>query len=108
MRVGPAHAIVPGTLAGLMASMDPRAELRARWAGVATGWRAQSDVFRTLTLPVSSWMIDALQPQPGQTILELAAGVGEVGFLAAELITPNGTLICSDYVPEMLTAAQER
>ena len=47
-------------------------------------------------------------PQPGHDVLELAAGPGDVGFLAAELIRPGGTLICSDVAPEMLTAAQER
>jgi ubiquinone/menaquinone biosynthesis C-methylase UbiE len=59
-------------------------------------------------MPVSAWMIDAIDPQPGQTILDLAAGVGDTGFLAAELIAPGGTLITSDFAPEMLTAAQER
>jgi ubiquinone/menaquinone biosynthesis C-methylase UbiE len=88
--------------------VDLRTELRDRWAQAAPGWNAHRDVFRTLTLPVSSRLIDAVSPQPGQTILELAAGVGDVGFLAAELIKPNGTLICSDFSPEMLTAAQER
>jgi SAM-dependent methyltransferase len=60
------------------------------------------------TMPVSVWMVDALALQPGQDVLELAAGTGEVGFLAAEQIVPGGTLICSDFVPEMVTAAQAR
>jgi SAM-dependent methyltransferase len=41
-------------------------------------------------------------------VLEFAAGTGEVGFLAAEQITPGGTLISSDFVPEMITVAQGR
>jgi SAM-dependent methyltransferase len=60
------------------------------------------------TMPVTAWMVDAINPQPGQTLLELASGPGDVGFLAAELIIPGGTLISSDVAPEMLTAAQER
>jgi SAM-dependent methyltransferase len=59
-------------------------------------------------MPVSAWLVDAIAPQPGHTILELAAGLGDTGFLAAELIEPGGTLICSDFVPEMLAAAQRR
>ena len=59
-------------------------------------------------MPVSMWMIDAIAPQPGHTVLDLAAGIGDTGFLAAELIEPGGTLITSDLVPEMLTAAQRR
>src|SRR5262249_53925737 len=57
---------------------------------------------------VSSWMVDAIAPQPGHTVLEVAAGIGDTGFLTAELIQPGGTLITSDFAPEMLAAAQRR
>ena len=53
-------------------------------------------------------MVELIAPQPGHEILDLAAGLGDTGFLAAELIQPHGTLITSDFVPEMLTAAQRR
>jgi SAM-dependent methyltransferase len=85
-----------------------RQENRRRWQTVAAGWEKHADDFRRDTMPVTTWMIDALRPHPGHTILELGAGIGDVGFLAAELIAPGGTLICSDLVPEMLTAAQRR
>jgi SAM-dependent methyltransferase len=83
-------------------------EMRARWARAAAGWEEYADFYRRTAMPVSTWMIDAIAPQPGHTILELAAGIGDTGFLAAELIRPGGTLICSDIVPEMLSAAQRR
>ena len=54
------------------------------------------------------WLVDALGLQPGYEVLELAAGTGEVGFLAAEQIAPAGTLISSDFAPEMITVAQAR
>jgi SAM-dependent methyltransferase len=81
---------------------------RAPWAGVAAGWERYADAFRKRTMAVSTWMVDAVAPQPGQTILELAAGIGDTGFLAAELVEPGGTLISSDVAPAMLTAAQRR
>jgi SAM-dependent methyltransferase len=87
---------------------DYRQESRTRWARSAAGWQARRDEMRAATMPVSVWMVDALEPQAGQDLLELAAGLGDVGFLAAETIVPGGTLICSDFVPEMLTAAQAR
>jgi SAM-dependent methyltransferase len=83
-------------------------EPRDRWARAALGWEQQADWFRQATMPVATWMIDAIQPQPGQTILDLAAGIGDTGFLAAELIEPGGELITTDFVPEMLSAAQRR
>ena len=89
-------------------SDDVRQQSRVRWTATAQGWGKRADQLRRATMPVSSWMVDAVGPQPGDTLLELAAGPGDTGFLAAELILPGGTLICSDFVPEMLTVAQER
>jgi SAM-dependent methyltransferase len=85
-----------------------RQESRERWAGSASGWEERADLLRRMTMPVSTWMVEAIAPQPGHTVLELAAGPGDTGFLAAELIQPGGTLICSDLVPEMLSVAQRR
>jgi ubiquinone/menaquinone biosynthesis C-methylase UbiE len=87
---------------------DFRAQSRKRWGEQADGWESTRDELRTATMPVSAWMIDALDPQPGQTLLELAAGTGDTGLLAAELIEPGGTLISSDFSPEMLQVAQRR
>ncbi len=87
---------------------DFRAQSRANWGERAEGWEAHRDAWRTATMPVSAWMIDALDPQPGQNLLELAAGTGDTGLLAAELIAPTGELICSDFSPQMLAAARRR
>ena len=62
-----------------------RRESRANWGQQAAGWHAHRDDLRRTTLPVSAWLVDAIDPQPGHTILELAAGTGDTGFLAAEL-----------------------
>jgi SAM-dependent methyltransferase len=87
---------------------DYRKESRARWGEQARGWGAQAERLAGATMPVSVWMVDALDLQPGHEVLELAAGTGDVGFLAAEQIEPGGTLISSDFVPEMITVAQAR
>jgi SAM-dependent methyltransferase len=87
---------------------DFRSESRKRWGDQAAGWESRRDSLRTATMPVSAWMIDAIDPQPGETLLELAAGTGDTGLLAAELIEPGGTLICSDFSPEMLAVARRR
>jgi len=93
---------------GAVADDDIRQQSRARWTATAKGWGVRADQLRRATMPVATWMVEALRPQPGDTLLELAAGPGDTGFLAAELIEPGGTLICSDFVPEMLSVAQER
>jgi SAM-dependent methyltransferase len=83
-------------------------EARDRWVRAAEGWEKQADKFGKDSLPVSAAMVEAIAPQPGHTILDLAAGIGDTGFLAAELIQPGGTLMTSDFAPEMLSAAQRR
>lgn len=85
-----------------------RVELLEHWEQAATGWGRRADRMREFGMPVSVWMIDRLGPQPGQRVLELAAGLGDTGFLAAELITPGGTLISSDGTDAMLALARER
>ena len=87
---------------------DFRAQSRKRWDAQATGWEARREALRSATMPVSAWMIDALDPQPGQALLELAGGTADTGLLAAELLAPTGEVILSDFSPEMLAAARRR
>jgi len=58
------------------------------------------------TRAVSEWLVERLDPQRGQTILDLGAGTGETGFLAAPRLGADGLLISSDLSPRMLEAAQ--
>ena len=73
---------------------------------VAAAWeRYRDDVFEK-TRAVSDWLVQHADPQPGQTVLELAAGPGETGFLAAERLGPDGKLISTDLSPGMVDAAR--
>lgn len=85
-----------------------RAASLAGWEDAAAGWIARQETLRTLSAPVSHWMIDAVDLQPGQRVLELAAGLGETGFLAAELVAPAGGVITSDQADAMLDGARRR
>ena len=78
------------------------------WERVAGGWGRQARTVQEWGMPVSSWMLDQARLQPGMRVLELAAGPGETGFLAAELIRPGGTLICTDAAEAMLDLARAR
>ncbi len=57
---------------------------------------------------VSVWMVEHVDLQPGQRVLDLAAGPGDTGFLAAELVRPGGSLISSDASAVMLGVAGGR
>jgi SAM-dependent methyltransferase len=87
---------------------DERDILLDGWQEAAQGWGRQADGVRDAAMPVSIWMLDHADLQPGQTVLELAAGPGDTGFMAAERIKPGGKLISSDAVAAMLDVARER
>jgi SAM-dependent methyltransferase len=78
------------------------------WEAAAAGWVRRSEQIARWSAPVSHWMVDAIAPQPGETVLELAAGLGETGMLAAELLVPMGRVIVSDQTEAMLAGARER
>jgi SAM-dependent methyltransferase len=85
-----------------------RAGARDVWERAAAGWSERRATFQAVAMPVSQWMAEAVNPQPGHRVLELAAGPGDTGFLVAELIAPGGTLISSDASGAMLDAARAR
>jgi ubiquinone/menaquinone biosynthesis C-methylase UbiE len=78
------------------------------WEEAASGWVHRQELMRELGAPVSHWMLDAISPQPGQRVLELAAGLGETGMLAAELVAPMGGVVISDQAEAMLEGARAR
>jgi ubiquinone/menaquinone biosynthesis C-methylase UbiE len=94
-----------------MTPADPdelRAASRENWEAAAEGWGRVAEEVRQWGMPVSVAMVEALDLQQGQTVLELAAGPGDTGFMAAELIRPGGTLISSDGAEPMIEVAKAR
>jgi ubiquinone/menaquinone biosynthesis C-methylase UbiE len=78
------------------------------WEAAAAGWRRRQGAIRRVGAPVSEWLLGAISPHPGQRILELAAGTGETGLLAAGRVGPNGGVIVSDQAEGMLEGARSR
>jgi ubiquinone/menaquinone biosynthesis C-methylase UbiE len=78
----------------------------ALWQQMADRWERGREVLWETTRPVSERLVQRLSPQEGETILELAAGAGETGFLAAYRLGDHGRLISSDFAPRMVEAAR--
>jgi SAM-dependent methyltransferase len=94
-----------------MAMDDPeqfRADAREAWEGAAVGWTAEAEAWDRATRPVSDWIVEAIAPQPGQRVLELAAGPGDVGLLVAELLRPGGTAVMTDGAEAMVQTITAR
>lgn len=84
---------------------DYRAESRDRWEQSAAGWERRREDFQRMAMPLSQWMVEAIAPQPGHRVLELAAGLGDTGLLAAELVRPGGEVLITDGAEAMVAAA---
>jgi SAM-dependent methyltransferase len=85
-----------------------RSDSRDAWETAARGWEAQADWWDASTRPVSEWLVDALAPQPGERVLELAAGPGDVGLLVAERLRPDGRALLTDVAAAMVAAIAAR
>lgn len=85
---------------------DTRTEAFATWETVAGGWERWRDAIEEATAPIRDWMLGELNPQPGDTLLELAAGPGGVGFAAAAAVGPSGRVISTDFSPAMVEIAR--
>jgi precorrin-6B methylase 2 len=51
---------------------------------------------------------DNLSPQPGDRLLDVAAGWGDTGLLAAPHVQPGGTVLITDGAEAMVQAARRR
>ena len=78
------------------------------WEAMASGWERWRVETEATSAPVREWMLEALAPRPGDTVLELAAGPGDTGFAAAAILGEHGRLISTDFSPDMVEVARRR
>jgi SAM-dependent methyltransferase len=83
-----------------------RKQSRETWGQMATGWEDRRDWLMAITGPVNAWLVDKADVQPGQTVLEIAAGTGDLGFRVAERVGDKGHVISTDFAPEMVDVAR--
>ena len=76
------------------------------WEEMAPGWEARNEWMSKVAGRVSEWLVERLDPQPGETVLELAAGPGDLGFRVAERIGDGGRVLSTDFSPEMVGVAR--
>jgi hypothetical protein len=85
-----------------------RSASRTMWCTVAPGWERWRQMNTDAMAGVRDRLVADLDPQPGQTVLELSAGIGDTGFAVAPLLGEHGRLITSDLTSEMLASARRR
>ena len=76
------------------------------WDDMASGWEDRREWILEITGTINEWIAQQVDPQPGQTILDIASGTGDLGFLAARRVGDDGKVLSTDFAPEMVEAAR--
>jgi enediyne biosynthesis protein CalE5 len=76
------------------------------WRDNAQYWTRYSDTIATMFAPLTEVMIERAGIHEGQSVLDVAGGAGEPSLTIAERVGPNGSVMCTDAVAEMVAAAR--
>jgi ubiquinone/menaquinone biosynthesis C-methylase UbiE len=85
---------------------DAHEKSKATWDEMAAGWERHRDFMWNTSKHVAEWLVENVEARPGDTILDLAGGPGDNGFLAAKMIGPDDRVIETDFAPEMVEVAR--
>jgi ubiquinone/menaquinone biosynthesis C-methylase UbiE len=83
-----------------------REQSLATWKEMARGWEDRREWLMEITGRVNAWLVEKADPQPGQTVLDIAAGTGDLGLAVAERVGEGGHVISSDFSPDMVDVAR--
>lgn len=84
--------------------------LRREWREAATGWQRWLEVLEAdQAMPqLARRLLGAIEPSPGDHILDVGTGYGEPGLTVARAVAPDGHVILHDLSGEMLALARDR
>jgi ubiquinone/menaquinone biosynthesis C-methylase UbiE len=88
-----------------MTVADARTKSRDLWHAMARGWDERHAYFEQTSRPVTDGILRQANVQPGDVVLDIAAGTGVVGFAAAHQVGEGGRVIVSDFADGMVEAA---
>lgn len=88
--------------------MTTHGETPDYWRRRGKFWDEQSDTIARAAETLNQPLIDAADIQPGQQVLDLASGPGEPALTIARLVGPDGAVVATDLVEEMLAGTRRR
>lgn len=85
-----------------------RRNSRESWNEMATVWDEHAEEIGAAVTAVADWIIERVDPQPGETVLDIAAGAGVLTPTLSERLGPEGRLISTDFASAMVAANRRR
>ncbi len=81
---------------------------KAGWATAAEGWRNWRHRFGPATADLNRKLVDLAEVRAGHRVLDVASGTGDPALEVARTTGPKGSVLATDFSPEMLAVARER
>lgn len=92
---------------GLVMDLDAfRQQSLRTWDSMAAGWEARHAFLERNVGDLSDWIIEQTSPAPGQVVLDVGAGPGDLGHRIAAMVGPRGRVISTDFSSEMVEVAR--
>jgi ubiquinone/menaquinone biosynthesis C-methylase UbiE len=85
-----------------------KAQQRQMWDNAAAGWQNWWETIEHGAQKVSDKIVQLAEIKPGDSVLDIATGIGEPAVTAAKRIKPNGRVVATDISPQMLAIAKTR
>jgi ubiquinone/menaquinone biosynthesis C-methylase UbiE len=76
------------------------------WSETAKYWTRHRNTIRTMFAPLTRALIEQTGIVQGQSVLDVAGGAGEPSLTIAETVGPQGSVMCTDPIAEMIAAAE--
>jgi ubiquinone/menaquinone biosynthesis C-methylase UbiE len=81
---------------------------REGWDSVAEGWKEWWKPIEKGAQKLSQRLIELAEIKPGQSVLDVATGIGEPSITAAKVVGTGGHVLATDISRQMLAIAKER
>ena len=76
--------------------------VREDWTRRGKHWDSRADEVAEMADRFNQPLIEAVGIAPGHKVLDLASGAGEPALTVAGMVAPEGSVHCTDLVPEMM------
>lgn len=77
-----------------------------QWQDTSSYWTTHQQTIRSMFAPLTRELSEQAGIVAGQSILDVAGGAGEPSLTIAETVGPEGSVMCTDLVADMVAAAE--